>query len=285
MRTKPRSPGTPVRWSHPLAKGLVRAWNFNGRRGRDSGGWTFRDSVAGDTGTYVRNDADTVWSNGPAGPAFKAGASGGGEPFTTATSLSKWGITASSFTIIGRLKKTGSNPNLEQHIGTAGSAILSTRVLEADTAGLTLFAGTSVVRFAADGNGLALGAEVSATVSSDVWYTLGGTYQRDTSVGTYGGYWRAYLDGQPGAANSYSLAGSYGGTLTDNTASFGRRDNERVSDKFLDYVYVWNRDLSPQEVAWVTDRPFEFYRQPAAWSVGATAGGGAANNVVWLLTA
>lgn len=277
---KPQSPGVPIRWSHPLAVGLVRAWVFNGRRGRDSSGWTFRDAVAGDVSTYTRNNADTVWTNGPAGPAFQSGADGGVATWRTTQTLSSWGpgMTARSLSVVGRIQKFGSNPNLESVGGTGSSILLSTRRAAGDVAGFVLYSTAAAFRFAADGSGLLVGATEATAPSLGVWYTLGGTYVRNTATATYGGTWTVYRDGLPRASNNLNIAGSFGGTFTDNIPTFNADAGTlATSDKRFDYLYVWSRALSPSEVAWVTDAPYDIFAQRRGWSVGADSGAAAPN--------
>ncbi len=282
-RTKP-SVGVPISRTHPLAYRMCRAWVFNDRRGRDSAGWVFRDVIEGDVATYARNAGDTLYADGPSGSAFSLGADGGGNSPACTQPLSRFGsgMTAGSFTIIGRYKKTGANPNFESLPGAlvgGCSNLFLTRRLGADTAGIILSLGATTALFGADGNGMLLGAKYDTTINNDQWYTVGATFARDASVGTYGGTWTLFLDGLPVAVNNYNLAGSFGGTFTDNIPFiFGDKDpdaGQSTSDKIADYLYIWNRALSPSEVRAVTLDPFCMFGRSDSRELAAS---GAATN-------
>lgn len=274
-RTKP-SPGVPVRQSHPLAVGLVRAWTFGEPRGRDSSGWEFHDRTpARDCLTYTRNNADTHYqADGPAGPAFQAGADGSGATFGSRDSLARMGWGGRSVSVVGRYQKFGGNPNIETvPLLSTGSLLAWTRTSTGSSDdGILLGTNSGSVIWAVDGDGKFLGAKYDTTISSGPWYTVGGSFAWDSGVGTYGGTWEAYLDGQRVAVNNYAGAGSFSGTFA--TSPTLRVFRGSTSDKRLDYLYVWDRPLSPAEHAWLHDDPFDLFAPRRAWSFGASAGGG-----------
>lgn len=251
-RVKPPAAATLNR-ADPLARGLVRAWLFDDRGGVP-GSWRFRDAIVGDVLTYNRPDSDTFWRSGPAGPAFKAGATGGSGSSFSADGMGSWGAGAlsSSFTILTRQMPTGGNPFLTQTLSVARSG---------GSAGWVLTTGGSSVQFYADADGILKGATGSATVSSGTWYTFGGTYARDLAVSNYAGIWRAYLDGRKLGENNNALGGDFGGTFTNNPLFVGSGTDLNTPDRVIDYVFAWNRALSEREVSLFTADPFRMFRR------------------------
>ena len=284
-RTKP-SPGVPVRWSHPLAVGLLRAWTFGEPRGRDSGGWEFYDRTpAQDRLTYTRNNADTLYTDGPAGPLFQCGADGGVATFESRDTLDRMGWDGRSVSVVGRYQKFGSNPSLESIplSGSGGSLLAWTRTSTSSSDdGILLGTSTGSVYWCVDGSGKFVGAKYDTTISSGPWYTVGGSFAWNPSVGTYGGTWEVYLDGQRRAANNYPGAGSFSGTFVTTPTLRVQRDG--TSDKRLDYLYIWGRDLSPAEHAWLHDDPFDMFAPRRLSFVGTAPPPPATNNYVPLIS-
>lgn len=196
--------------------------------------------------------------------------------------LSRWGpgLTAKSLSVVGRYQKFGSNPNLEGTPGASGSALLGNTNASNDALPV-LYTTAAAVAFVADAPGVGVGAKYDTTISSGVWYTVGGTYRRDTSIATYGGTWTVYLDGILRGSNNYVIGGTFGGTFGDVSPQIFSH-NTNAADKRCDYLYVWSRAITPQEVAWVTDQPFDMFVPRRAWSFGADVAAAAdANPQCW----
>lgn len=246
--------------------GLIAGWILQ-RRARETD-WTFTDVVSKKPITFARSNADTLFIDGKAGPAFQAGAGVGDTPAASLHTLSQLpqDIRARSYTVIGRWQAFGSNPYIESGPDSASSnGLCSTRNGDANTDGLYLGvrAGGASVVFACDGAGQLVGSKYDTTINSGQWYTLAGVFEH-TGAATYGGIWTLYLDGVPRAQNNYNVAGSFGGTLRDGNIWLGRSGGTNNSDKRIDYLYLLNRALSARDIRQITDDPFRmFYAVPS----------------------
>jgi len=263
-RAKPPK-GCLLQKGDPLAFGLVVAYLLNEKAGV-TGAWKFYDAVSPDTVTYTRNNADTLWKSGDHGSAFNFGANGSGTPWTyPARKLSQIGsgLTTSSVSVVGRYAKNGANPNLEITPINNGSSLYSTRRAAGDTAGFILYSTAAAFRFIADGSGLAVGAKYDLAPTANQYYTLGGTYARNTGTATYGGTWTVYLDGIAVGSNNYNIAGSFAGTFTDNIPTPFTYDTSTAptSDKRVEFLYVYNRCLTAREMADIHADPFRMFRR------------------------
>lgn len=247
----------PLPWAqidrrHPLAQDLHRAWLFND--GVASNRQDFWDVVYNDMANYTRSNADTYWQAGLYGPKFKIGADGGSATLTAGPS----GLGGDSVTIVGRMTPTGANPFLEAP-ATGTSHLYCCRTNTNDISP-TLAITSSAVRFAYDTSGNLVGANNTYTFNAGTEYTIGGTYLRDTNVATYRGTWDTWVNGvRQGSSNNWSVAGSASSDFTNTTARVFHPhllSGPYTSDKIADWLFLWKRALSADEMRWLNEEPF-----------------------------
>lgn len=244
--------------------GCVYALAMN-EAGGIGGNWYFNDSVQRDGMAYTRNNADTGWGAGDRNSVFFAGAN---EDFVEMTSpkltMSQLGLAESSITVIARYANAASNSNLEPTPIDAGTSPYSSRRTSGDAAGIVLYSTPSYVSYGADGNGLFVGAIASVALTAGKFYTIGGSYNRNLSISTYGGTWTLYMQGLLQATNNRVVAGSFGGTFTNNIPQplCYAQSPTFISGKVIDYLYVFNRDIGPGGHAQMYANPFMGFQPP-----------------------
>lgn len=234
--------GTQLNWGHPLSQALHRAWIFN-----EGAGLSCTDLVFGDKATSQRLNADTHYNNGNAETEFEQGA--GGQAFnTTRTS----GFSSNPVTIAAGFRIGTPNGYLSSTPSGGGGYIYSCRDAGTDVSPSLGYDSSNLIFFASS-NSLADGAKSASTLVANVNYDAAGTY-----TGGVGGTWQTYLSGlKDGTANSYNIAGAFGGTFTDSPEHLGYELSFGTpSDMFFRYVYIWKRTLSPAEILQVKQSPY-----------------------------
>jgi hypothetical protein len=99
----------------------------------------------------------------------------------------------------------------------------------------------------------------SSTVVANRWYSVALTWGQ--------GLWRVYLDG---IAEGGDFPADNGGTLDASGGAYtwGNEYNGGANIDFqgaMEYGYVWNRELTPQEVVQLHFSPYEMFEQEEPW--------------------
>lgn len=272
--------GSTINRGHPLASGLHRVWLFN-----LGSSLTDVDLVTNDIATHSRVSADTRYSNGQRGLSFQSGATGGSVPGDGFLATRTLGFTISDVSVACGFRIHTTNGGLEKTFGQGpGGTLFTCREAITDISPtLAYFESTGLKGiFSADSTGLAEGAKTTTTLVAGQEYDLVGTYQRDTSIATFNGTWKTYLNGtRDGTDNNFGIAGIFSGTFTDSAVrlcnSVQWLDSAHM---FVRYIYVWRRVLEAQEVADLYADPFAFInppgvRRPFIYDVPAVVAGAA----------
>ncbi len=257
--TSPIKPvaGATIDWGNSITQDLIRAWFFN-----DGGSQTFVDSVMQDSATYARVNADTGYGMGDEGEVFKMGADGGNPGCPTVLTS---GLGADSVSVACRFKVGSPNGFIARPPGLpsgTGDVLWGCRTSLTDVSP-TLSYATTGFRFGADSAGIYSGAISTTTPDTNNFVTIVGTYARNVTGSDYQGTWTVYVNGIADGTNNDDVAGGFSGTFTDTLAVVGVASptigiGVGQSDKFMDWLYVWKRCLTPDEVMQLQINPFGF---------------------------
>jgi hypothetical protein len=223
---------------HPLARGLVGAWEFN----EPSGLYLKDQSGKGNDGTLV---GPPLWAPGEAGWALSFS---GSTKYVSIANASAFDVNDTTFSISGWFRSSSSTSNLAMVAkGAAPAAIGGYAVL------LNYPSTGRVGVFTKDNAGSGLLSSVRNSASSSLndnkWHFLTAVITTNTSTGS-GNDIAIYIDG---ALNQGALTtgAPYGGTNSDNLALGARAVPSSPTSFFigqLDDVRIYNRALSGAEV-------------------------------------
>jgi len=243
--------GVELNADHPLAQGLLGYWLMN-----ENSGNRVLDR-AKDRFNMVLTDGIT-WANNEHGSAIQL-------PGTTTNygSCSAKDIGVTSFSIVANVNISAYS---ESCFGAqAGATIFNTRVASGNFSP-TLLVSNNNARFVIDGASLARGAAGSTSIALNKWYQLTGTYEY-TGLTGWGGLWNVYVNEKLDNAtvNNWSLAGTFNSpwAFTGTDWRIGEAPLwANASPMKIGYLYIYDRVLSLNEIAWLYSEPYCMLEYP-----------------------
>lgn len=225
--------GKQINWGHPLAQGLLGCWVMNER-----GGKIFDLSGNGNDGT-LKNGAYWVTTQG--GPGIYMD----GVNDYISFSWSKLGLTGFPFTIVQMGK---------HYINEASNSVIFSDN-NAEKNSFVVYVNSDNNGYAAQYGDSGFQKAVSAgTVADNEEYFLAGVFKTDTDR------W-AYLNNEAGVQNTDdSGTFTWGNIDRFNVGMLDREDDVWYESKGFKFLAIYNRALTPSEIAWLYREPYVMFK-------------------------
>ncbi len=226
--------GTPINWAHPLAKGLIGCWIMN-ERGSNK---IYDLSGRGNDGSFVN---ETFWTTG--------GINTDGANDSVSFSWSKLGITGYPFSIATAGK---------HHTLNANSGLVTFSTNNIATNSFMLGINTSNQATAITYGATLKAASSVKTLVAGEHYSIAGTYE--------GAAHRAvWLNGTGPVSETTSLAVNFSTIDRFNFGMLDRSADAWYLSKDVEYIYVYNRALTPSDIWQLYIEPYAMFEEMPVW--------------------
>lgn len=250
--------GVQLNRSHPLAQGLVGCWIMN----EGGGNLVYDLSGNGINGTLINNAA---WSNTEYGSSIIFPTDGGTDrinlgSISSAHPLSMYGSQKLSLVSKIYFPPLASQTNFYPRIFDKSDG-----ANYANGYGINFNEDYNSLWFIVDG----IAIMSSNIVAYDTWMDLGCVYDYNAATRVF------YIDG---VVNTDTIEGLAAFPSATTNAAIGNwnHTSDRQWDGDIVFVHIWNRILSPAEIAWLHIDPYAMFRQGSpVWSFYVIEEGGA----------
>jgi len=244
-------PGTPINWRHPLAQGLVACWPLN-----ESSGTPYELA----NNRAASGIINATWAPSPVGPSLSFAGNGYVQyigsylcntVYTPPFTILAWFNTTSSGAA-SRIINFGNTGTTTPIVGLVWNSSIANSI-----AGL----------YRSDANSTSY-YETYNAYNDGKWHCAVGVFVAGVAPAVY-------VDGAPPTSGGNAV-GTVSGTCTQNVLTIGALTRTSVTLYFtggINSPMVWNRALSPADIASITANPWQIYATPAFNRLLHSAGG------------